>query len=374
MWSGLALRRITTAVTAAARLLADGDTDGAGRAYAKALAKARKQIGRAPAATGLAATAHIGVGRVHLARRDFAAADPEFLAAQQLQPHEWAGYYWAGCAAAHRSDFHRADWFFTTALATGQAPARTFQQRGFARIRLGQVDAAVADLDTAAAHRALDDNALVVLAALHLHRRDWARAEAALIAIPDDRRQPATDGMLGSALERQGRNEAAIAAYDLAVASGDRAPAVLFHQGLVAYRLGRFADSARAWTELCQRHPHGASYRRLVARAEYAAARQLIDAGRFGAALPRLVAGIDAQPAGTLDTSFAQLHRYAAAEAADAGDRDRARSLLTAARDDPWARDFRILLDRLDGNTQAAEREWNRINSEQAANPRTLFA
>ena len=313
MWSAVALRRADKAVAAGARSLGAGDLAAAGHAYAGALAKAGKRIGRHPAAAGLAAAAHIGLGRVRLAHGDFLAADPEFIAAQQLQPQDSAGFHWAGCAAAHRADFPRADWYFTAALARDQLSSRTLTQRGLVRVRLGQLGAAVADLESA---RQLDDHTMIVLAALHLHRRDWARAEAVLVALPPGRRPPATAAMLAGALERQGKHEPALAAYDQAIAAGDLSPAVLFHHGLVAYRLGRFEQSVRSWTELCQRHPRGMSYQKLVVRAEYAAACQLAAAGKYEAALPKLAAGLTAQPAGIVDAALDRLRRYAAAEAA----------------------------------------------------------
>lgn len=379
MLSGAALRTAGRAVDDGARSLSSGDVAAAERAYAKALGKVGKLVGKAPPAAGLAAAAHVGLGRVRLAYHDFRAADPEFSAAQRLQPMDWSGFYWAGCGAAHQADFRRADWCFTAALRN-QAPPRTFKQRGFVRVRLGQVEEAIGDLERAAGLSALDDDAFVLLAALHLHRRDWARAEAALVAIPDGRRPPATAGMLASALERQGKDGPALAAYQLAIEGGDLSQAVLFHHGLVAYRLGRFADCVWSWTELCVRHPLGASYRRLVAHAQYAMAYESVRGGRFEAALPHLVAGTDAHPAGTLDTEVVRMYRYAAAEAAHAGDetgRARARTLLAAAglgANDPWARAFLVLLDRLDGRRAAAEHEWHRIIRQSPGDPRTLFA
>ncbi|HEY3606046.1 MAG TPA: hypothetical protein VGL06_01020 [Pseudonocardiaceae bacterium] len=370
MWSAHALRRAAKAVAVGARSLGDGDLDAAGRAYAGALATVRKRIGRHPAAAGLAAAAHLGLGRVRLAHGDFFAADQEFLAVQQLRPHDLAGFHWAGCAAAHRADFPRADWYFTAALARDPLSSRTLAQRGLVRVRLGQPDAALADLESA---RQLHNHELIVLAALHLRRRDWARAEAVLIAVPPDRRPPA---MLADALARQEKHEPALAAYDQAIAAGDRSAAVLFHHGLVAYRLGRYEQSVRSWTELCQRHPMGRSYQGLVVRAEYAAACQLVDAGEYEAALPRLAAGLTAQPPGAMDAALGLLRRYAAAEAADTGDhagRARARALVADA-DDPWARDFLILLDLLDGRPHAAEHAWVRINAQRPADARTLYA
>jgi tetratricopeptide (TPR) repeat protein len=370
MWSAHALRRAAKAVAVGARSLRAGDLDAAGRAYAGALATLGKRIGRHPAAAGLAAAAHLGLGRVRLAYGDFFAADPEFLAVQQLQPHDLAGFHWAGCAAAHRADFPRADWYFTAALARDPLSSRTLAQRGLVRIRLGQLDAAVADLESA---RQLHNHELIVLAALHLRRRDWARAEAVLVAMPPESRPPA---MLADALARQDKHEPALAAYDQAIAAGDRSPAVLFHHGLVAYQLGRYEQSVRSWTELCQRHPKGRSYQGLVVRAEYAAACQLVNAGQYEAALPKLAAGLTAQPPGALDAALGRLRRYAAAEAADTGDqagRARARALVADA-DDPWARDFLILLDRLDGRPQAAEQAWVRINAQRPADARTLYA
>ncbi len=370
MGSALALRRAAKAIAVGARSLGVGELDAAGRAYAGALATVRKRIGRHPAAAGLAAAAHLGLGRVRLGYGDFLGADPEFLAVQQLQPHDLAGFHWAGCAAAHRADFPRADWYFTAALARDPLSSRVLAQRGLVRARLGQLDAAVVDLESARQPR---DHEVIALAALHLRRRHWASAEAVLAEVPPERRPHA---MLADALARQEKHESAMAAYDQAIEAGDRSPAVLFHHGLVAYRLGRYEQSVRSWTELCQRHPMGRSYQGLVVRAEYAAAYQLVDAGEYEAALPKLAAGLTAQPPGAVDAALARLRRYAAAAAADTGDeagRARARALLGDA-DDPWARDFLILLDRLDGRPRAAEQAWVRINARRPADARTLYA
>jgi tetratricopeptide (TPR) repeat protein len=382
MWAGIAVRRAERAAEEGARRLADGDLDAAGRAYATALAKVRRRaVAGHPVAARAAATAHVGLGRVCLARDDPQAADPEFLAVQQLLPNEWIGYFWTGCAAAHLSDFPRADWHFGAALQRGPDVGRAYLQRAYVRLRSGRQDDALADFDAAGRCGALDDGALVVLAGLWQHRRAWDRVEVVLSAIAPERRSATAHAMLGLATERQQKYAQSMVAYDAAVRGGERNSSVLFHRGLVAYRLGLYSDCARSWTQLCEAHPQGGRYTRLVARAHYASAHSLVTSGDVTPAVERLRAGVDAQPPGSLDDALRGVELYAAVEAAGQGDepgRERAGVLLASALDrapeDPTIRYYLALLDHLDGHTMMALHEWTNLLRETPDDERLRYA
>ncbi|MGH3941986.1 MAG: hypothetical protein ACRDTG_25870 [Pseudonocardiaceae bacterium] len=146
-----------------------GDLPAAARSFCDALRYVREAMGN-PALAVAAAAAHVGLGRVYLARNSLHRAAGEFRAAQLLRPDAWQGFYWSGCAAAHQGDYPRAEWDFTQALWRVPALGPAYVQRAYVRLRLSLWNAALADLLAAARYGVLDENAALALAALQLRR------------------------------------------------------------------------------------------------------------------------------------------------------------------------------------------------------------
>jgi tetratricopeptide (TPR) repeat protein len=278
-------------------------------------------------------------------------AVPEFQAAQLIRPEAWEGLHGEGCARGGMGDYPGAERSLTAALGNGGPPALTCLRRAFARIRSGSVDGALADLLTVHEHGGLDEESRVLLAWLRLRRREWAEAQALLASVRSERLTPAVTPMLAFALERQGRLDAAASLYRQAIGSRIPGDGVLFHHGLVSYRLTSYGDAARFWSALHRLHPSRA-LAALVVRANQAWARELIERRDFEMAITCLEPCAEWLASGAL----AELRLHAAAESLRQGGREgreQARRHLEAARArapaDARALHYLALLEGLDG-------------------------
>ena len=184
-----------------------------------------------------------------------------------------------------------------------------------------------------------------------------------------DRYAVLTGSMLAYALERQSRYAEAMARYEALIRQGLGQDPILYHHGLCAYRLGRYADAIRSWTDLHGRVPGGDRLEPLIGSAYRARALQLANGGDFAAVSECLDAAEVFAPAGAV---LPELYLHAAARALTRGDRsgrDEARRYLTtvqsAAGDDRRPARYLALLDALDGAPERAVARLRRILSDE---------
>ncbi|GAA1365657.1 tetratricopeptide repeat protein [Streptomyces beijiangensis] len=322
MLRGIALRRAGRVLAEGEELLAGGDSYGAGLRFDEALGRAGKHLTSGePEVAGVAAGARVGLGRVCLVGSDFEQALGQFQEAQRLLPGGVDGYYWAGCAAAHLQRLADAERYFDAALERGPGDPRALAQRARVYFVQGRQPLARADLQAAegVGQPTADDRWL--LSVLQVRGADWAGAEKSLRGLvhEDTSRTPVALALLAYALERSGRQAAALPMYEQALVEGFETDSVLYRQGLVAYGLGRYDVSVRAWSALCERRPGDAACADALARATYAAAVPLVRRKDFAAAAEQLGRSEPHWPAGALDDTIADLRLYAAWKDADRG-------------------------------------------------------
>ncbi|AXK36747.1 hypothetical protein DVA86_33520 [Streptomyces armeniacus] len=318
-----------------------------------------------PEAAALLAAARVGLGRAALAAAEPGRAVPHLRAARQARPDSADAWYWSGCAAAHSGDHDAAEDHLTEAARREPGRARTLVQRAYVRVRLDRPEQALQDLRAAGRISPLDTDDQWLAALLALRSGEWRAAASALRRLLDQgpaERAPQALALLAFALERQGELPAALSAYERVLADGHRDDRVLLRHGLVAYRLSRYGDSLRSWTELSGRHPERARLRTLTAQATYASAAEPLRRKDFESAAELLVrsepeltgqahppqngaSGAEgaASAAGAsdaagarealerLDAALVELHLYAAWDAAaqrEEGGRERARRHL----------------------------------------------
>lgn len=255
------------------RALAERDLPAAARAFTAALDHLGDLDGADETSRDLAATGHLGLGRVHLAGNDIRAADLRFDRVQRLRPTWPEGFYWAGCAAAHQAGYPRAEWLLSAALDRDGKHGKAYLQRAYVRLRLRQLDQALPDLLAAADNDAADDNARLLLAALLVRQGDAEQAVAVAAEVSTEvSAGAAAAAVLGMARYRQGRIDAAAAEFERAIAAGCHDDAVLLHHGLAGFRRTDFTASIAAWQRLRDAHPHHDTFRALVTAARHAGA------------------------------------------------------------------------------------------------------
>lgn len=138
--------------------LARRDFDAAERDFLAALALAGDGA--------LRGRVRLGLGRVRLAAGDIGQGAVEFGRAHELRPDDAEPLHWLGCAAAHRAAYEEADAYFTAALACARPHRRSLVQRAYVRVRLRRYADALDDLRAASGEDALDADARWVMAAL----------------------------------------------------------------------------------------------------------------------------------------------------------------------------------------------------------------
>ncbi|GAA2786150.1 hypothetical protein [Saccharopolyspora taberi] len=276
--------------SAGERALRAGDLAEAEDSFAAALEWASGAGDRS--APCVAADAQVGLGRICLARNDFRAADRRFAKAQRLCPEAPDGFYWAGCAAAHDADYSRAERFLGAALVRDSGLGKAYVQRAYVRVRRAREDLALTDLYAAARCGPLDDRARLLVATLLLSRGRWEQAESFAAEAAED---PVAAAVLGTAQDRQGRDEDALAAYERAMAGGVRDDAILLRHGVISYGLGRLEAGAESWSELHDRYPQHSGFRRASAPAPRVAAFAAAEQGEWERAASLLHRG-DGEP------------------------------------------------------------------------------
>ncbi|MGH3717769.1 MAG: tetratricopeptide repeat protein [Pseudonocardiaceae bacterium] len=361
--------------------LARGDYAAAERSFAAALSHLSAGAMQDPPSAVVIAAARIGLGRVCLGRGDPVRAAMEFTAALRAQPDSWQGFYWAGCAAAHRADYPGAEWNFTEALQRDRRSVQALVQRAYARLRQHADDTALTDLVSAARHGVLDENAWLVMASLQVRAGQWSQALTSLGRVQSPSWAPVVAALRAFAWEQQGDEPAALAEYQRACVGADAQDGVLLRHGLLALRLGRFEDSVRSCTELSRRYPQRAQLRRLVAQAHYAWAGELVARREFDSAIACLQRHESWEPPGSLDAVFLELHLHAAAAAADRAEQGGLRSArrhLMAARarrdDDRRVRHYSALLEFLAGAHHSSAQEWARLSQSRPGDTRSRHA
>ena len=124
-----------------------------------------------------------------------------------------------------------------------------------------------------------------------------ADAEALLRAWPQTAGSAAALQMLGAALSAQGRDEAALAAFESAAALQPPTPALLHNRAQALFRLGRHADAMRGYREALHLDPGLAPARARLAEALEAAGRESYQAKRHGEALASFAEALALDPA-----------------------------------------------------------------------------
>ncbi|MET9265621.1 hypothetical protein [Amycolatopsis sp. NPDC004079] len=278
------LDQARAAVADGERALSGHDPRAAEKAFSAALGMLGEQGGEA----GLAAAAHLGLGRVRLAGNDIRAADLNFDRVQRLLPAAPDGFYWAGCTAARAASYPRAEWLLTAALERDPRYRKAYARRAEVRLKLGRAESALADLLAAADDRAADDRTRLATAAVLVRLGKAERALAAAAGIEGG----AAAAVCGLARWQLGETEAAAAEFERAVAAGCRDEAVLFYHGLACFRRGDAADGEAAWQPLRAEHGELAeaveetnlrdAVRHLERGEEELAAARLRESGRRG--------------------------------------------------------------------------------------------
>jgi cellulose synthase operon protein C len=217
--------RTNTANTAGEKALARGELSAAEEAFTAAIESLGKNAAQDRATADAAAAAHLGLGRVCLARNDFRAADLRFDQVQRLSPSKPDGYYWGGCVAAHQVNYRRAEWLFSAALDRDAQLGKAYLQRAYVRLRQRQDDLALTDLLTAADYECTDDNARLLTAALLLRNGDRTRAQAFTAEVDPD--SPGAAVLRGIARHQQAtahdaRREQALALREAALAAAQQ--------------------------------------------------------------------------------------------------------------------------------------------------------
>lgn len=246
--------RAMAATTEGEHALAGGDLPRAERAFTAALDGLDATMPADRPAAEVVAAAELGLGRIHLRRHDFRAADLRFDRVQRLIPASPAGFYWGGCVAAHHTNFPRADWLLTAALDRDVRMGKAYLQRAFVRVKQRRVDLALADLHEAARYRPADDDTRLLTAALLLCAQDWHRA-ASVVADVDSTR-PEAAAIVGIA-----RHIANLHAAARALASRDRRAARTHLLAVGDERTwrciaaldqfdGQHAEAARGWARV----------------------------------------------------------------------------------------------------------------------------
>ncbi|MEU6860566.1 hypothetical protein AB0B28_17050 [Glycomyces sp. NPDC046736] len=338
----LRLERARKSNIAATRALSEGRLDNAANAFATALKRTAKHIGKSPELDAVASAAHLGLGRVELARGAPLAADRHFAEVQSTWPTDWRGYYWSGCAAARGLSYERADWYLSTAIAKGAPDGRAHLQRAYTRARLGLTERALADLAEAARRHRLPTTALELGATLAL--RAGRTDQAAWFAAAVD--SPLTSAVTGAIAYAAGEHEAALEALTAARDGGFTDPEVLSMLGAAAYHLGRLDEAIEAWSTTDPALAATARYARALKRLEAGDLTASIEdfeaAAEHGHTAPldalRLRAGLADIEAGRL---YEAVHHFRAADSAPAAI---CLGLLTYA----------------SGDTEGAIRHWDR--------------
>jgi tetratricopeptide (TPR) repeat protein len=361
--------------------LARKDFVAAERSFADVLSHLGAAAMQNPTWAGVAAAAHIGLGRICLSRSDPCRAAAKFTTALRMQPDSWRAFYWAGCAAAHRADYARAEHNFTEVLRRQPQLTQALVQRAYVRLRQHADNAALTDLVSAARQGVLDDDAWLVMASLQMRCGQWSQAETSLDSVQSPSRAMVVADLRGFSLEQQGKYSAAFAEYQRASAAADAEDGVVFRHGRLALRLGRFEDSVRSWTELSRRHPQHPALRQLVARANYAWAGELVARRELDAAIECLQQCESFEPPGGLDAVLAEMHLHAAARAVARGEQGSlqlARRHIVAARarrgDDHRVLYCLALLEFLAGVHRVAADLWETLSRARPSDTRTRYA
>jgi tetratricopeptide (TPR) repeat protein len=159
----------------------------------------------------------------------------------------WEPLYYLGCALGRLSDYSKAEESFTGALALAPDERRIYTQRGHARFKAGKFDGALADYLEAQRRGALQESECLPLAALHLHRGEYAKAEQ-LLRLLVQQHVVAAYIPFGCALEKQCKWLEAAEVYQQATRVPEIAAEACGRLGIVYMALQRYAD-ASTWLE-----------------------------------------------------------------------------------------------------------------------------
>lgn len=179
-------------------------------------------------------------------RGDLAGAAADLKEALRLEPGYDRAYLWAGKVLRARGKAAEAERVLTRGLKVCPHFEKAFAERARARLTLGRVDAALADLESAARlnHRhnslrnwtasiePLDDEKIRTLVSLARHARSAPRSARAW-------------AWLGEALTQSGRFEEGLAALDRALALDPARPWIRTWRGEALLRLGRLPEAGR---------------------------------------------------------------------------------------------------------------------------------
>jgi len=177
---------------------------------------------------------------------DLDGAEADLAAALRLEPSYDRSYLWAGKILRARGKAADAERVLTRGLKVCPHFEKAFAERARARLTLGRVDAALADLEAAARlnHRhnslrnwtaeiePLDDEKLRTLGLLARHARSAPRSARAW-------------AWLGEALTQSGRFAEGLAALDRALSLDAARPWVRTWRGEALLRLGRLPEAGR---------------------------------------------------------------------------------------------------------------------------------
>ncbi|HEX6352951.1 tetratricopeptide repeat protein [Actinophytocola sp.] len=360
----MGLRRARRESSHGERAFDRGDFAVAETLFTKALDRVVGKLTKDTDAVGIAATANLGLGRICLARNDLPTADMRFAQVRQLRPDNWQGFYWAGCVACHAGDLPRAEWFFNAVIAQDPSLGKAYVQRAQLRLCQGRDGLALRDLSIAGRLRALDERGRLLTAVVLSRHGHWQDAESYLVGLDS----PDAMAVKGTAAWRRGDATAAFAAFDQALAGGNRDDSVLFHHGIAGYRLGRFSASIESWTELLERHPHHRPCAELVTAAYRARAAQRLTGDDIGGAIADLDTVGRRQPSEALDETISLLHAHAAVKAIAEDDDARARTHLRATRH-PKAEHLIAHLSYVGADLAAARQAWRRILDTRPSDP-----
>ena len=265
---------------------------------------------------------------------DLKGAEADLAFALKREPAYDRAYLWAGKVLRARGKAAEAERVLTRGLKVCPHFEKAFAERARARLSLGRVDAALADIESAARlnHRhnslwnwtatiePLDDEKVrtVGLLARHAERsRRSARAWA----------------WLGEALTQSGRFEQGLEALDRALALDSRRPWLRTWRGEALLRLGRLPEAERELDLAVRADPADGRARAFRGRVRFLR-------GRFAGAVSDLeLAARDSM------VEYSWIYHWRAEAKRAAGDRDGAVSdARTAAALDPRRPEFRIFL------------------------------
>ncbi|MFL6113624.1 MAG: tetratricopeptide repeat protein [Catenulispora sp.] len=291
-------------MAAASFAFAEGRLADAASGFAHALAQVREAAGRDEAATAIAARAEAGTGRVLLRKRNFPGADKAFTEALRLGADTRGDFFWAGCAAARCAEHSRAESLFTSAIGAyvavsgGSGPSstavdsqpslgRAYRHRAYARVRLGDYDEALADLQMVERLLEADDEVRIVAAWLLVRRRRAQEAKQYLRDVPL-KRSGGVAVLMGYATYQQGRFREAVTEFRRAIAVGRPDADLMLVCGFAAYKAGDFDTSIAVWESARSRYPRDLRFYPLVKKARLGRVHRLSTDRDFEAAAAEL--------------------------------------------------------------------------------------